>query len=293
MDRIRALQRDLNHATMTGVEIGPWFNPIVPKRVWQTVVVDFTDAQELRRIASTHSDQNVQEAAPMIEEVDIVWKGQSLDKACLKLHPKGFDFLIASHVFEHLPDLIRTLQQIGRLLKPRGVLNLALPDMRFTFDFFRSVTTTADTLLAYREHRKRHAPETIFAVETTNCWNHGMAMWPRDHRVQLHVVSQLGPAYDIYRRELDALAGKNTPYVDAHAWVFTPASFQLLILELNALDLIPFQVSHIEDSELGEFIVQLKKAIQKPSEAELHAKRVELMVKTVREVAQRVDLLEA
>ena len=292
MDRIRALQRNLNHQTMRGIEIGPWFKPVVPKRVWDVAVVDFTDTDGLREIARTHNDRNIREAVDMVETVDVVWNGQALDEACLRLSPQGYDFLIASHVFEHLPDLVTILQQVGRLLKPEGYLTLALPDLRFTFDFFRNVTTTADVLLAHRQKRTRHTPENLFMAESTNCWNQGMAMWPRQSEVSLHVVSLLKPAYDIYLRELANLGDPETPYVDSHAWVFTPSSFRLLIVELHHLGLIPFQVLHIEDGELGEFIVQLGKSGPELAENDVHTLRRQLMIATVRELAERAARLK-
>ena len=277
---------------MTGIEIGPWFKPTVPKRVWDAIVIDFADTRTLRRIARTHNDKNMRAAAAMIEPVDVVWRGQPLDEACLALRPEGFDFLIASHVFEHLPDLIRVLKEVGRLLKPYGVINLALPDMRFTFDFFRPVTTLADVLRAHREQHIRHTPETVFSAELSNTWSNGLAMWSRDAMVVPHIVSLLEPAYDIYVRETDAMAEPNRPYVDAHAWVFTPSVFELLILELHHLDLIPFQVVHIEDGELGEFIVQLAKSAASPSSNEVHARRRELMIAIVLEQAERAERMK-
>ncbi len=38
-----------------------------------------------------------------------------------------FDRAIAIHVFEHLPDLPKALDEIGRLLKPNAVLDVVLP----------------------------------------------------------------------------------------------------------------------------------------------------------------------
>ena len=45
-----------------------------------------------------------------------------------------FDYAIASHVFEHLPDPIGWLTELHSLLSPGGVIALAIPDKRYTFD---------------------------------------------------------------------------------------------------------------------------------------------------------------
>lgn len=52
-----------------------------------------------------------------------------------------FDFVVANHVLEHLTDPIRALIEWRRILKPDGLLMLALPDKRFTFDASRPRTT--------------------------------------------------------------------------------------------------------------------------------------------------------
>jgi SAM-dependent methyltransferase len=50
------------------------------------------------------------------------------------------DFVIASHVLEHLANPLAMLGEVHRVLRPGGVLLLLLPDMRRTFDAPRAVT---------------------------------------------------------------------------------------------------------------------------------------------------------
>jgi SAM-dependent methyltransferase len=51
------------------------------------------------------------------------------------------DFVVANHFLEHCEDPIAALENMLRVLKPGGVLFLAVPDKRFTFDAPRPVTT--------------------------------------------------------------------------------------------------------------------------------------------------------
>ena len=61
-----------------------------------------------------------------IEEVDFVWRGEPLSQL---IGRKGcYDWIIASHVIEHSPDLISFLGQCEMLLKDDGVLSLIVPD---------------------------------------------------------------------------------------------------------------------------------------------------------------------
>ena len=49
----------------------------------------------------------------------------------------SLDFLIASHVLEHLPFPLAALRHWYEVLKPDGVLLLKIPDKRYTFDVRR------------------------------------------------------------------------------------------------------------------------------------------------------------
>ena len=105
MDRIEQLRRGLTKS-MKGLEIGPFFNPIVPRREgWQTTIIDYTDKAGLLRRVADLNQPDVTALSSQIDDVDIVWRGEPLDELCLKRKPDGYDFLVASHVIEHIPDL--------------------------------------------------------------------------------------------------------------------------------------------------------------------------------------------
>lgn len=68
------------------------------------------------------------------------------DGECLgKITGNSLDFVIANHFFEHSENPIRTLKTLLRVLKPHGILFMAVPDKRYTFDALRP-STSFDTL---------------------------------------------------------------------------------------------------------------------------------------------------
>jgi len=73
-----------------------------------------------------------------IEEVDYVWQGFSQFIGATK-----FDWIIASHVIEHVPCVISFLRDCESVLKPDGVLSLAIPDKRRCFDKLREKSSLA------------------------------------------------------------------------------------------------------------------------------------------------------
>ena len=52
-----------------------------------------------------------------------------------------FDFVLSSHVLEHMPNTILALREWVRVLKPAGDLVLILPHAERTLDRFREITT--------------------------------------------------------------------------------------------------------------------------------------------------------
>jgi hypothetical protein len=83
-------------------------------------------------------------------------------------------------------------------------------------------------------------------------------------------------------------------YADCHGWQFTPASFELVVLELRALGVIDFHVVRALPTEGCEFCVQLRKgAGDIASEADIEAQRLALLERTVEELGEQADYLRA
>jgi hypothetical protein len=61
------------------------------------------------------------------------------------------DFVIASHVLEHMADPLGLLDEIHRVLRPGGIALVLLPDMRRTFDRDRPVTDLDHIVREYEE----------------------------------------------------------------------------------------------------------------------------------------------
>ena len=108
-----------------GVEIGPSHSPIAPKRDgYKVQIIDHATREQLIEKYKSHDVQ-----LDNIEEVDYVWSGESYISLTGK--KKFHDWIIASHVIEHTPDLIGFLNDCDSILKDDGVISLVIPDMRY------------------------------------------------------------------------------------------------------------------------------------------------------------------
>lgn len=75
------------------------------------------------------------------------------------------DFVLSSHVLEHIANPIRALEQWIRLLKNQGLLVLLLPDKHRTFDHRRPITALQHMIEDYENHVEEddttHLPEIL------------------------------------------------------------------------------------------------------------------------------------
>jgi len=132
--------------TTRGLEIGPLHTPRFPRSRYEVHYVDHASTEDLR--AKYASDAFMADHLDEIVEVDFVWSGGArlLDVVG---DAAPFDWVFASHVIEHAPDMIGWLRDVGSVLADGGRLCLAIPDKRLCFDVNRDLTTMADLVDAH------------------------------------------------------------------------------------------------------------------------------------------------
>ncbi len=122
---------------MRGLEIGALHNPRLPVGHRNSYFVDRATADELR--VKYAEDPAMTAHTAEIVDVDYVWRpGTRLRDAVGADAP--FDFVVASHLIEHIPNPIGWFQQVAEILRPGGIISLVVPDKRFCFDARRDVT---------------------------------------------------------------------------------------------------------------------------------------------------------
>jgi len=92
----------------------------------------------LYKDVSVDPNENIEDIVP----VDYVWRGKTPVEAVD--HGVYFDYLVASHVAKHVPDMIGWFGEIPAVLKAGEVLSLEVPDKRFTFDCQRDVSGASE-----------------------------------------------------------------------------------------------------------------------------------------------------
>ena len=264
------------------IEIGPSYNPLTPKSGgWRSYVVDHTDRDGLINKYRDVSLANVDS----IETVDFVWMQGPLSDCVPVEHHGTFDVFVASHVFEHVPDLVGALRSAEVLCRSDAKMVLALPDKRVCFDYFRPQSTTGDAIAAHWERRSRHSSKTLWDHFAYTALKHGGPGWGRTDSTPAVLIHSIDQAANwAQRHDSDA-------YIDAHAWTFVPASFSLIMLELAYLGLTDWEVERTQTAEYTEFYVWLRRGalarVAGISQVDLTAERTRLLNELMFELAEQ------
>ncbi len=268
------------------VELGAGYSPVAPKSDgWTTHVVDHAPRSELQAKYAGSSGVDT----GLIEDVDTIWQGGRLHDAIPAGLLGAVDLIIASHVLEHIPDLIGFFQSASRLVKAGGSLSIALPDRRYCFDCFRPWTTTGDLLDAHHRGMNRHSLRTAFDQTAYAAKMDGEIAWgPRP-------ISQpmLMDPFEVAANTVNVFGGQqDRKYEDYHAWQFTPAGFRLIMLELTALGLCDWQVESLDGPENFEFFAVLRCGdIRRLDPTTLQARRRDLLLTQLLETREQINFM--
>ena len=170
-----------------GIEIGALHNPMLLPPGVGVRYVDRLSVDDLRK-------QYPELADAALVPVDIIDDGERL----ATVGDESVDFVLANHFIEHCQNPILALQNMVRVLKVGGIVFLAVPDKRFTFDAKREVTSFDHLIRDYLEgpewSRRSHFEEWVRGV-------HGLekqdeierkieALLDMDYSIHYHVWTQ-------------------------------------------------------------------------------------------------------
>lgn len=221
-----------------GLEIGPLDAGIADPAIDRVSYVDVFDTEGIRRHYET--DPNV--ILELIPTIDYPLHHEGAIRTLAEAASPGapYDWVIASHVIEHVPDVIGWLGQVAELTADDGALVLAVPDRRYCFDRHRPPTTTGLAIEAHEAGDTRPSLRAVYdyfssavAVDTGALW---AGARPPTRSARMHDRATVEAALERCR------AGE---YVDCHVWTYTPQSFLDQVRELRDLGLCDWYVEKL------------------------------------------------
>lgn len=208
-----------------GLEIGALTNPLPAPNATEVVYSDWCAAEDLERMY------------PGSKPPDIISDSETFPT----VNDGTFDFVIANHVLEHLTDPIGALVEWHRILKDDGLLMLALPDKRFTFDAGRNRTTLAHLI---EDHRSDVPPLLRNRCHLEEWATHVENLAPGSKERESWIQTKLAKGYSVHN----------------HVWI--PVDILTLLAWLNRETTAHYQVLRLANTSplTNEFILLLRRA---------------------------------
>lgn len=244
MDR-RLLLDLIDPPRQRGLEIGALDKPVVGREMGDIGYVDRASRDEL---LAWYADPGHDIDRSKLVEIDHVWGAETLLEAVGG--QRVYDYVIACHVIEHVPDMFGWLGEIASVLKDGGLGLFLVPDKRFTFDWPRPVSVRGEFVDAYLRGLRRPDLRQIF--------NHTYETRPEG------APERDEAGWTAYAQGCLALCRQvqaEETYIDSHCWVFTPRSMLDALDLLSRLDLAPFEIASLQPTPIGdaEFLLAVRR----------------------------------
>lgn len=237
-----------------GLEIGPLHRTIVHRDKADVRYVDVHDQAGLRTHYAGHDGVDP-ELIPEIDYTLIQDDGRVLSLPEATAAGAPFAWVVASHVIEHVPDVIGWLAEVAEVVNDGAALVLAVPDRRYCFDVNRPPTTVGQMLDAHRLGDTRPSVRAVYDYFSSVVDNTSADLWAGripDYSRRIHTLGQA------VERVAATEAGE---YVDCHVWLFSPQSFVEQMHELRVTGRSDWMVEEIVETPAQdvEFRVRMRR----------------------------------
>ncbi|WP_291122665.1 methyltransferase domain-containing protein [Flavobacterium sp. UBA6046] len=238
------------------LEIGPLNRPTVTK-------VDFPncfycDIRNTGQVKALYTGNEYLETTGIHVDVNTIVDIDYVLKESYKETFRGlekFDYIIASHVMEHVEDIIAFLNDIASVLKPKGKFCIVYPDKRYCFDHFREGASFRDAYDVYRRGTSETARMVLDFYNTAIDENDAIVYWSAENITSFLPKNNTAKAIINYEKVIN---GKKMD--DVHFWPFSAVSFLIFLYDCVRADLLPYTCIefHPTQENSQQFMVALE-----------------------------------
>lgn len=241
-----------------GLEIAPYFDPFLDKEKFNVKYTDYISNEEIQAVAGKNPGA-INRAIP---QIDFVWRPGTKLSDCHNSVEK-FDYVVASHVMEHVPNPFGWLNELLSVTKMGGHVAVFLPSRIHTNDYFRNDTPFSQLFEWWME---QPATPTIAQVVDFMSESLEMADSPSEqvsrdeHLKNMNVYLNKRIRYYTPEQVIETATHiyNHRSYLDIHCTVWTKESFLENIDNASNYGILAVETMATHDDD-GEFLAILKK----------------------------------
>ena len=224
------------------LEIGPLNRPLAPRAKYpHAYTADIRSTQEVWDLYSGNDylkATGISVDRDTIVDIDFVL-GKTYEETFHGI--EGFDVFIASHVLEHVEDLISVFLDIPHALKEGALLLIIWPEKRYCFDHFRESASFRDAYDVYRRGFSENARMVFDFFNTVIPENNPAVFWHSKDTTSLLPEGNVEKAVEQYNSTLE---GEKPD--DVHYWPFSQRAFLKFIYDATRARLFPYELIDFE-----------------------------------------------
>jgi len=220
-------------AHLRGLEIAPYFNPMVDRSKYDVFYVDCIDNDEIQRKAG----ENPGAVGCYVPRIDAVWVPGKRLADCVG--GRKFAYAVASHVMEHVPNPLGWLNEILECVEVGGRVAIMLPMRTKSMDYYRQNTTFGQVVGWSIEKPSLPTPTQVMDFLSQSFFHTGEPV----------IEGQMPRFEDAVRHysDKDAVNYANfvwneKHYLDVHCSTWTPESFKEIFGRLRDVGLLHCEV---------------------------------------------------
>jgi SAM-dependent methyltransferase len=203
------------------LELGPLNRCLLDRKKYKNYY--FGDIRSTQEIKDLYKGNEYLEKTGLTVDLDSIINIDFVIKSSYKETFKNiekFDYVIVSHVLEHIPNLLFFFEDIQNILKPNGELIILYPDRRFCFDHLRTDSKFSDIYDVYVRGVKRVASQVLDFYSNVVKENEPTKFW--DLNFKIPIASKRNSEKNLQAYESTA---RGILEGDIHYWPFSDTAF--------------------------------------------------------------------
>ncbi len=225
------------------LEIGPLNRPIFKKQEYPNCYYcDIRSTEEIKQLY--FGNEYLKTTGISVDTSSIVSIDYVLDESYAETFAQveKFDYVVMSHVMEHVEDILEFLNDICSVLKPNASLIVVYPDKRYCFDHYRQEASFRDAFEVYRKGYEASSRMVFDFLFNAVSQNSESFFWQAQEMEKYMPTNDFHVAESAYRR---VQSGERED--DVHYWPFSDTGFLKFLydcvragmLKFSCVDFIP------------------------------------------------------